>query len=107
LRDFRIEDELYLSRRTAEIDILLHAAFTGECPEFRDRTWDEAEVPVLYERRIGKGAILYLTLGHCRGHYDLQPLTAFWPHPQRCGWNYPIFYELLRRGIGWARAQRT
>ena len=81
--------------------MLLHTVFTGSCPEFRDAEWDEREVPVLYERRIGEGAILYLTLGHCRGHYDLQPVAPFWPHPQRCGWNYPVFYELLRRGIRW------
>jgi hypothetical protein len=106
LRDFRIEDELYLGRRTADIEVLLHTRFTGRCDEFRDAEWDETEVPVLYERTVGQGAVLYLTLGHCRGHYDLQPLTAFWPHPQRCGWNYPVFYELLRRSIHWARAQR-
>ncbi len=105
LRDFRVEDELYLTHRTADIDVLLHTAFTGTCDEFRDAEWDEAEVPVLYERRVGQGSILYLTLGHCRGHYDLQPITAFWPHPQRCGWNYPVFYELLRRGIAWGLAE--
>ncbi|KHK93182.1 ThuA domain-containing protein [Novosphingobium malaysiense] len=107
LRDFRVEDELYLTHRTADIDVLLHTAFTGTCDEFRDAAWDEAQVPVLYERNVGQGAILYLTLGHCRGHYDLQPITAFWPHPQRCAWNYPVFYELLRRGIAWARPGRT
>lgn len=105
LRDFRIEDELYLSHRTAEIDVLLHTRFTGQCPEFRESDWDEAEVPVLYERRVGAGAILYCTLGHCRGHYDLQPVAEFWPHPQRCAWNYPIYYELLRRALRWARPQ--
>lgn len=101
LRDFRVEDELYLTHRTGDIDILLHTAFTGKCDEFRDADWDEAQVPVLYERRVGAGSILYLTLGHCRGHYDLQPVADFWPHPQRCAWNYPIFHELLRRGIAW------
>lgn len=101
LRDFRVEDELYLTHRTAEIDVLLHTSFTGRCDEFRDADWDEAQVPVLYERKVGEGRVLYLTLGHCRGHYDLQPLSAFWPHPQRCAWNYPVFHELLRRAIGW------
>ena len=85
LGDFAIEDECYLTRRTADIDILLHTSFTGTCPEFRDAHWDEPQVPVLYERRIGQGGVLYLTLGHCRGHYDLRPLAGFWPHPQRCG----------------------
>ena len=105
LRDFSIEDELYLSHRTAEIDVLLHTSFTGSCPEFRDAEWDDPQVPVLYERRVGHGGVLYLTLGHCRGHYDLRPLSRFWPHPQHCGWNYPVFYELLRRGIRWGLPQ--
>jgi hypothetical protein len=103
LRDFRIEDELYLTQQTAEIDILLHTTFTGTCPEFGDATWDEPVVPVLYERKWGGGSVLYLTLGHCRGHYDLRPLADFWPHPQRCAWNYPVYYELLRRSINWGR----
>lgn len=105
LRDFRIEDELFLTRRTADIDILLHTKFTGHCDEFRDADWEEAEVPVLYERSVGRGAVMYLALGHCRGHYDLQPVAPFWPHPQHCGWNYPVFYDLLRRGILWGRSQ--
>jgi len=105
LRDFRVEDELYLSHRTADIDVLLHTSFTGQCPEFRDAEWDEAQVPVLYERQLGEGGVLYLTLGHCRGHYDLRPVADFWPHPQRCAWNYPIYYELLRRAIRWGRRQ--
>ena len=103
LRDFNIEDELYLSRRTAEIDVLLHTVFHGACPEFRAKEWKEDQVPVLYLRKVGKGAVLYLTLGHCRGHYDLQPIRNFNPHPQRCAWNYPIYYELLRRALRWSQ----
>ncbi len=101
LRDFWVEDELYLTHRKGEIDTLLHTSFTGVCDEFRDAEWDEAQVPVLYERTVGEGRILYLTLGHCRGHYDLRPVAAYFPHPQRCAWNYPIFYDLLRRAIRW------
>lgn len=104
LRDFNVVDELYLTYRTAEVDILLHTTFKGPCPEFGDRHWDEKRMPVLYERRVGEGSVLYLTLGHCRGHYDLQPLRPFYPHPERCAWNYPVFYELLRRGIAWGDA---
>lgn len=107
LRDFRVDDELYLSHRTAPIDVLLHTQFTGRADEFREADWDEAEVPVLYERKFGDGAILYLTLGHCRGHYDLKPVAPFWPHPQRCAWNYPVYYDLLRRGIRWGLPHLT
>ena len=101
LRDFSVVDELYLTRQLAGFETLLHTSFKGDCPEFGLSSCDEPEVPVLYERSVGQGAILYLTLGHCREHYDLQPITAYYPHIERCAWNYPVFYELLRRGIRW------
>ncbi len=101
LRDFPVIDELYLTRQTAPSQTLLHTSFKGACPDFGEHEWDEREVPVLYERTVGQGAVLYLTLGHCRGHYDLQPLADYYPHPERGAWNYPVFTELLRRGIGW------
>lgn len=101
LRAFSVVDELYLLRRTAAIDVLMHTSFAGACPDFGDRVVDDAEVPVLYERGVGEGAVLYCTLGHCRGHYDLAPLRPFNPHPDRCAWNYPVFHEILRRSIGW------
>ncbi|OYY70287.1 ThuA domain-containing protein [Sphingomonas sp. 28-63-12] len=107
LRAFNTIDELYLVRPTAPIDVLMHTSFTGHCPEFADADWDEAEVPVLYEHRLGQGAVLYLTLGHCRGHYDLAPIRIFNPHPERGSWNYPIFYELLRRGIAWGTGNES
>jgi type 1 glutamine amidotransferase len=59
-------------------------------------------VPILYRRKHGLGEIVYCTLGHCRGHYDVQVFTPFWPHPERCAWNYPIYYELMRRSLAWA-----
>jgi hypothetical protein len=105
LRDFRIEDELFLLRCHEGLHTLLHTSFAGTCPEFRAESWDEAHIPVMYERREGAGAVLYLALGHCRGHYDLQPLAPFWPHPQRCAWNYPVYYQLLRRAIVWGLPQ--
>ncbi|WP_338068437.1 ThuA domain-containing protein [Aurantiacibacter odishensis] len=101
LRDFSVVDELYLTRTLGDFTTLMHTTFKGKCEEFGDAEWDESEVPVLYERTFGAGTILYLTLGHCRGHYDLQPLAGYYPHPERCAWNYPVFYELLRRAIRW------
>lgn len=101
LRDFSVVDELYLTRQTGDIETLLHTSFKGDCPEFGLQGLDETQVPVLYERKIGNGVIMYLTLGHCRGHYDLQPIAAYYPHVERCAWNYPVFYELLRRAIRW------
>lgn len=101
LRAFNVVDELYLLRRTAKIDVLMHTSFQGTCPDFGNHPVSEDEVPVLYERCVGQGAVLYCTLGHCRGHYDLAPIRPFIPHPDRCAWNYPVFYEILRRSLAW------
>lgn len=101
LRAFNVVDELYLLRRTAQIDVLMHTSFAGNCPDFGNCTHEDPEVPVLYERRLGEGAVLYCTLGHCRGHYDLAPIRPFNPHPDRGAWNYPVFYDILRRAMRW------
>lgn len=102
IRDFKVEDELYISERTADIDVLMTTRFDGgPTPDFADDLAAQEEVPILYQRDVGKGAILYCTLGHCRGHYDLRPLADFWPHPQRCAWNYAVYYDILRRAIRW------
>lgn len=100
--DFEVVDELYLSKTTAEIDTLMQTRFEGEATGFVDADWSETIVPVLYTRDIGKGRIVYNTLGHCRGHYDLPDMEPFYAHPERCAWDYPVYYDLLRRGLGWA-----
>ncbi|QXQ07130.1 ThuA domain-containing protein [Sphingosinicellaceae bacterium] len=101
IADFEVIDELYLSKTLAPIRTLMRTTFTGEATGFVDANWQDAVVPILYLRDIGKGQILYNTLGHCRGHHDL-PMVPFYAHPERCAWNYPVYYELLRRGLRWA-----
>ncbi len=100
-KDFEVVDELYLSRRLGDLDILLDASFTGEATGFVAADWQDAQVPILYRRRQGKGEVLYFTLGHCRGHYDVAVFTPFWPHPERCAWNYPVYHRLLARCLDW------
>ena len=107
ISDFEIVDELYLSRATGEIETLLLTRFTGEAAGFVDSQWKDAEVPVLYRRKHGLGEVVYCTLGHCRGHYDVPNFTPFWPHPERCAWNYPVYHELLRRSLRWAIGELT
>lgn len=102
LTDFEVIDELYLSRTTAPIRTLMQTRFSGEATGFVDKDWQNAIVPILYLREHGAGAVLYNTLGHCRGHWDVTELMPFWPHPERCAWNYPVYYETLRRGLRWA-----
>ncbi len=102
IEPFEVVDELYLFEHRAELKSLLHARFAGNCAPFAAADWPETESPVLYLRELGEGAVLYNSLGHCRSHYDTSPAKPFIPHPERCAWDYPVYYELLRRGIRWA-----
>lgn len=102
IADFEVEDELYLSDTTADIDVLMQTTFEGEATGFTKADWPKTTVPILYTRDLGKGELVYNTLGHCRGHYDLPGIQDFYPNPEKCAWNYPVYYTLLRRGITWA-----
>ncbi|MEM9669123.1 MAG: ThuA domain-containing protein [Pseudomonadota bacterium] len=99
---FETTDELYLMEIHGELDVLLHCEFGGEAPGFVEKDWEHASHPVLYKRKVGEGAVLYNTLGHARGHYDMQGITDYYPEVERCAWDLPVFYDLLRRGIKWA-----
>jgi type 1 glutamine amidotransferase len=81
----------------------MQTRFSGEATGFVEADWPETLVPILYTRDLGKGRIVYNTLGHCRGHFDLPDLAPWYPHPEKCAWNYPVYYEMLRRGIAWAK----
>lgn len=102
LAPFEVVDEQYLADVRSPIHVLLDCFFEGATPRFERSDWPAARHPVLYLRELGEGGILYLTLGHCRGHYDMQPLLDWWPTVDRCSWDEPIFHELLRRGLAWA-----
>ncbi|SFV15221.1 ThuA domain-containing protein [Pseudoduganella namucuonensis] len=107
IEPFDVTDELYLSDTHAGLQVLLDAEFEGEATGFARSTWPRGRHPVFYLRAIGKGAVLYLTLGHCRGHHDMRPLMDHWPETQRCAWELPVYYELLRRGIAWSKEAET
>ena len=99
---FESTDELYLMRTYGDLHVLLDAEFGGEAPGFIEDQWEPDRHPVFYLHSIAEGSVLYLTLGHCRHHYDMQPLMDYWPTLDRCAWDLPVFYTLLRRGIKWA-----
>lgn len=102
IEDFEVIDELYLSHTTAPIRTLMQTRFQGEATGFTQAQWPATAVPVVYTREIGAGMVSYNALGHCRGHYDLPGMVDFYPNPEKCAWNYPVYYDLLRRGIAWA-----
>ncbi|MGI9589968.1 MAG: ThuA domain-containing protein [Myxococcota bacterium] len=103
IEDFEVEDELYLSELEPDIEVLLQTRFVGKAPGFVAEEWpDDEPRPVLYLHRVGAGQVLYLTLGHCRGPFDMRPLIDVYPRTERCAWQHPTYTELLRRGILWA-----
>lgn len=101
---FRTSDELYLSELHDPDEILLHCYYNGKAQKgFVEEDWFSDEPrPVMYLKRTGQGEVLYLTLGHCRGKWDMQPLVEEYPNIERCSWETPQYRELLRRGIQWA-----
>ena len=100
---FDADDELYLSELHPPLQVLLHTRWAGRTPAFVDSDWERDELrPVMYLKKTGQGEVLYLTLGHARGRYDMQPLMAEYPQVERGSWAVPAFHELLRRGIAWS-----
>ncbi len=100
--DFEIEDEPYYCEFFGDHEVLLEATYHAESTGYvrSDFGTDRDSQPQMYLRSLGDGGVLYLTLGHCTGKYDMQPLMEVAP-VTRCAWNSPTYYELLRRGIRW------
>ena len=103
IEPFDTTDELYLSEYHGENEMLLHTKWSGTVDAFQDGDWESGddEHAVFYLRPYGEGTVLYLTLGHCRSTYDMQPLVEEYPVLERGSWEVPAYYELLRRGIAW------
>ncbi|HTO09847.1 MAG TPA: ThuA domain-containing protein [Myxococcota bacterium] len=102
---FETSDELYVSELHSPVQTLLETRFGGRTPGFEPCEWPEESRPVLYLHEVGAGAVLYLTLGHCRGHYDMRPMVDYYPVVERGSWELPVFHELLRRGLAWAKRE--
>ncbi len=112
---FESDDELYLSEYHGANHALLHTHYRGEAPGFVARHWpggataapdvigaiDDRQL-VMYLHPHAGGEVLYCTLGHCRGKYDMRPMMAKYPTVERGSWKLPVYHELLRRSIRWA-----
>jgi uncharacterized protein len=106
VQPFDADDELYLSEYHGDLHVLLDTRYQGEAAGFVERDWAEARHPVMYIHRVGEGAVLYNTLGHCRGHYDMTVLGVdYYPVIERGSWALPVYYDLLRRGIAWVKTR--
>jgi type 1 glutamine amidotransferase len=102
--EFDTDDELYLSEyhEREKLEPLLETEYSGDAKGFVEADWSHTKQHlVMYLRPLGDGAVLYNTLGHCRGHYDMRPVMDFYPRIERCSWERPEYYELLRRSLRW------
>jgi hypothetical protein len=106
IADFETTDELYLMEHADRPALrpLLTTRWRGVAEGFAESDWTggSGEHLVAYLRPLGRGGVLYNTLGHCRGHHDMAPLRDWWPEVERCSWETDEYRELLRRGIRWA-----
>lgn len=103
IEPFEADDEIYLCRFFGDHECLLETTYSGEAPGFEESEWrDNGQVPVMYLHPWEDNEVLYLNLGHARGHYDMQPLMDWYENEERGSWKRPEFYELLRRGIRWS-----
>ena len=98
---FFVEDEHYLQRHAEGNIVLYSSEFEGETPLFETRHWKKSRHQTLYLRPRGRGAVLYLTLGHTRGRHDMAPITDAYPFVERGAWVHPAFHELIARGLAW------
>jgi hypothetical protein len=99
---FFVEDEHYLQDVDPDVEVLLSSRFSGKTEMFERAEWTDGDQPILYLKHHGPGAVLYLTLGHARGRYDMRPISDRYPFVERGAWTLPVFQELLRRGLRWA-----
>ena len=104
IEPFEATDELYLCEYLGDITPLLETRFTGKFDGgYIENDWSDDQARLVgYTHRVGAGEVFYLTLEHCCGKYDMQPV---WDETEvvRGSWDNPVFYELLRRGLEWAK----
>ncbi len=102
IQDFTAEDEPYCCEIVGEIEVLLESRYSPTTMSELPDGWDDPDRqhPQMYLREYGQGEVLYLTLGHCCGRFDMQPIMDECDIV-RCSWDLPVYYELLRRGIRW------
>jgi type 1 glutamine amidotransferase len=106
---FVTTDELYVMELREDLDVLLDTEFTGECPGFEvSHSGTRTRHPVLYTRKEGNGEVVYFTLGHCRGRFDVSDLgIADIGVVDRVAWESPEYREVLRRCVTWAAHGET
>ncbi len=99
---FTTVDEIYVSELSGDLRVLLDVEYTGATPGFAT-DHGEGRHPVLFTRPEGRGQVTYLTLGHCRGRFDVMDLgVEDLGIIDRVAWESPEYREILRRCVDWA-----
>ncbi len=101
---FKTTDEVYVMDLSNDLDVLLDTEITDPSPGFEfPHTGEPARYPVLFTRNQGDGQVVYFTLGHCRGRFDVSDLgIADTGVVDRVAWESPEFREVLRRCVAWS-----
>ena len=104
VQSFVTTDEIYVMALRDDLEVLLASDYEGECPGFEvSHTGPRTRHPVLYTRDEGAGRVVYFTLGHCRGRFDVADLGI----PDlgvidRVAWESVEYREVLARCVAWA-----
>lgn len=98
---FEVTDELYHMELYQPIDVLLEAECLDKGRGFQEGETAIGRHPVFYRKQHTQGEVLYLTLGHCRGHHDMRPLREYWPDIDEGPWELEEFKLLLERSLEW------
>lgn len=106
MQSFEADDELYLCEYHGPIHPLLETRYTGTFQSgYVDNEWpDDDPRLVAYLHPVGEGEVLYITLGHCCGKWDMRPIRDV-TEVVRGSWESPAYLDLLRRSISWALGQ--
>lgn len=101
---FVTTDELYVMELREDLNVILDTEFTGDCPGFEvSHSGSRTRHPVLFTRNEGQGEVVYFTLGHCRGRFDVSDLgISDTGVVDRVAWESPNYREVLRRCVAWA-----
>ncbi len=98
--EFDTDDEQYLCKMHGEHELLMYSEYSGTCDGWINSDFNNDDKrAVYYIKKTGDGEVLYLNLGHCRGHWDMEPVAEYYPEIEKGSWERPQYYELLRRGI--------
>ena len=104
--EFETDDEQYLCKMHGENELLMYSDYSGTCDGWINSDFtDHEKRAVYYIKKTGKGEVLYLNLGHCRGHWDMEPVAEYYPEIEKGSWDKPEYYELLRRGLKYCATQ--